>query len=191
MSKSVLSKFSCMQEGARAAGCGKCGKAADKRCGSCHQVSYCCPEHQKADWKEHRKVCCPFMVKYSDELGRYLVASRDLKERTLVIKEAPFTFAPYDQADEDEIGVDQAPMCLGCCCRMSDMPDARCSTCHWPVCSKACEEVNKFTFPNTHASLNPLILLPIMYLSSCPADSVKDSSSHDGRKMRRNNSSIN
>ena len=55
-------------------------EAAEKQCGSCHQLSYCCPEHQKADWKEHRKVCAPFIVKYLDELGRYLVASRDLKE---------------------------------------------------------------------------------------------------------------
>nr|CAI5824243.1 unnamed protein product [Callosobruchus analis] len=42
--------------------CAVCQKEATQKCGSCHGVYYCCREHQKADWKNHKKVCRPFKV---------------------------------------------------------------------------------------------------------------------------------
>jgi hypothetical protein len=38
--------------------CKVCGELEKtKRCGRCKVVAYCGKEHQKADWKEHKKVC--------------------------------------------------------------------------------------------------------------------------------------
>ena len=28
-----------------------------QKCGACRSVSYCCKEHQTADWKDHKKEC--------------------------------------------------------------------------------------------------------------------------------------
>ena len=38
--------------------CKVCGKTdAIKRCAGCMVVGYCGKEHQKADWKTHKKIC--------------------------------------------------------------------------------------------------------------------------------------
>ncbi|KAI1297191.1 Programmed cell death protein 2 [Halotydeus destructor] len=43
----------------KTATCNICGCWADKKCGSCHQVSYCSRSHQILDWKDggHQVVC--------------------------------------------------------------------------------------------------------------------------------------
>ena len=35
--------------------CGICGEVSKQRCGGCNQ-GYCCVEHQRQDWKEHKKT---------------------------------------------------------------------------------------------------------------------------------------
>lgn len=42
--------------------CVVCQKAAFHRCGGCSKIAYCNKEHQKANWKEHKKICRPFKV---------------------------------------------------------------------------------------------------------------------------------
>jgi len=38
--------------------CNLCGCVGDKLCSSCHNVRYCCKEHQATDWKNgHKKQC--------------------------------------------------------------------------------------------------------------------------------------
>lgn len=38
--------------------CQVCGKTAGvKKCGGCLVVGYCNKEHQRSDWKEHKKMC--------------------------------------------------------------------------------------------------------------------------------------
>ncbi|KAF4512820.1 hypothetical protein G6O67_000158 [Ophiocordyceps sinensis] len=45
--------------------CKVCGTTADvRRSGRCHAVAYCGKEHQKADWKVHKKAC----VRREDDL---------------------------------------------------------------------------------------------------------------------------
>lgn len=38
--------------------CNLCGCYGDKTCSSCHNVKYCCKEHQTIDWKYHHKKEC-------------------------------------------------------------------------------------------------------------------------------------
>jgi hypothetical protein len=37
--------------------CGICSNPADKLCGICKSIYYCCREHQTEDWKRHKKEC--------------------------------------------------------------------------------------------------------------------------------------
>uniref|UniRef100_A0A061SFL9 Mitochondrial splicing suppressor protein 51 n=1 Tax=Tetraselmis sp. GSL018 TaxID=582737 RepID=A0A061SFL9_9CHLO len=43
--------------------CNHCGKEASLRCSACRQVSYCCQEHQQADWKRHKPACLYYRAK--------------------------------------------------------------------------------------------------------------------------------
>lgn len=56
-----------------------CGKEALQRCSGCQAVFYCSREHQKSDWKQHRLNCRAYRVEQTLNLGRHLIACRDLK----------------------------------------------------------------------------------------------------------------
>lgn len=64
---------------------------------------YCGEEHLKI----HRpgQYCLPFKVAYSPQVGRYLVASRDIKPLELVL---------WDMAAAVGPGADSVPVCLEC-----------------------------------------------------------------------------
>jgi hypothetical protein len=38
--------------------CNVCSIPASHKCAGCEMVRYCCRDHQKADWKSHKAVCC-------------------------------------------------------------------------------------------------------------------------------------
>ncbi|CAB9514118.1 expressed unknown protein [Seminavis robusta] len=38
--------------------CALCGAPATKRCSRCKLAWYCSPEHQKQDWKRHKRTAC-------------------------------------------------------------------------------------------------------------------------------------
>lgn len=56
-----------------------CGKEAVQRCSGCQAVYYCCREHQRSNWKEHRSNCRAYRIEETLNVGRHLIASRDLK----------------------------------------------------------------------------------------------------------------
>lgn len=76
-----------------------------------------------------------YEVRSCKELGRYLVAARDIQPREIIIREDPLISGPTDR------GPKEIPVCLGCCGVMFENPINRCSICHWPVCSVDCQEV--------------------------------------------------
>ncbi|XP_054267865.1 histone-lysine N-methyltransferase set-18-like isoform X1 [Macrosteles quadrilineatus] len=107
--------------------CVVCRQKGPLTCSSCKTVSYCSKEHQKHDWPKHKQQCKPYEVKVSKELGRYLVASRDLVAGEVIMEEAPVVAGPKL--------ADPSPVCLGC---LRPPGHARCDQCGWPVCSPMC-----------------------------------------------------
>ncbi|XP_013180259.1 PREDICTED: protein msta, isoform A [Papilio xuthus] len=75
----------------------------------------------------------PYKVASSDELGRYMVATRDLQPGDLVLTERPLVFAPKAMLDPEA----QMP-CVGCYKPVFTDIGERCAKCGWPVCSGNC-----------------------------------------------------
>ncbi|XP_035788785.1 SET domain-containing protein SmydA-8-like [Anopheles albimanus] len=74
----------------------------------------------------------PYTVKRSDQVGRYIVASKDLKAGEAIISEVPpLVVGPCAESD---------PVCLGCHRMLfeAESPQIRCNDCQWPICSPAC-----------------------------------------------------
>ncbi|KAH1015916.1 hypothetical protein HUJ04_007226 [Dendroctonus ponderosae] len=71
-----------------------------------------------------------FKVEKSETVGRYAVASEDLKPGDVIFSETPFAYGPKS---------DSSCLCLGC---HSPVDCAYlCSTCSWPVCGPECEQL--------------------------------------------------
>ncbi|XP_001601934.2 SET domain-containing protein SmydA-8 [Nasonia vitripennis] len=108
--------------------CAVCSKAATTRCGSCKLAFYCGKEHQREHWPRHKTSCRAYEERENQELGRHLLATRDLKPDDLIISEAPIVWGPSSHVEER--------VCVGCGVR-----DAvcRCPNCAWPACRLACD----------------------------------------------------
>lgn len=111
--------------------CGVCGTAAKLRCGGCSNVHYCCRDHQRKHWAQHREECRPIKQIESPQDGRYLVASRDLAAGQLVLNESPVVCGPTGTC---------FPLCLGCHSAITDLEAFRCPGCFWPMCSPECHQ---------------------------------------------------
>ena len=86
--------------------CAYCHIQANQRCTGCHETFYCSREHQKMHWRKHKNQCCAFKIcSDNEELGRYIIATRDLKPGELILAEAPTVIAPMAVTP---------PVCLAC-----------------------------------------------------------------------------
>ena len=77
-----------------------------------------------------------FKVKRNDKLGRYMVATRNLKPGEVLFREFPVVHGPKMLSH---------PICLGCHKALTPKSPKgnfyRCSRCSWPLCSKQCENL--------------------------------------------------
>lgn len=115
--------------------CAVCQTVTDKKCTACWDVYYCCTEHQRADWKQHKLLCAKFEVRQSEELGRYLVATKDIKAKSVVYVEKPIAMGPKWSIDKTMLN----PMipCVGCLTPVM-VNGLSCPKCKWPICSYEC-----------------------------------------------------
>lgn len=67
------------------------------------------------------QVCC------DDTLGRHLVATRDIKQGEVVLREAPLLQGPSQVT---------GPVCLGCLQGISQHNSEPCDKCGWPLCRR-------------------------------------------------------
>ncbi|XP_045774597.1 SET domain-containing protein SmydA-8 [Maniola jurtina] len=74
-----------------------------------------------------------FEVHKSEELGRYLVAARDLTPGEVIVTELPLVFGPKAMIDPEA-----SMPCVGCYKPVFTDIGERCSRCGWPVCSGNC-----------------------------------------------------
>ncbi|XP_034834632.1 SET domain-containing protein SmydA-8 [Maniola hyperantus] len=117
--------------------CEVCQKPANQTCGGCKLVYYCSKDHQKHAWKEgHKFQCRSYKIEHSDIIGRYMIATRDIKQGEIILKEKPAVSGPR---------ITCTPHCLSCNRKLEpiqieDKLDFyKCSKCNWPMCNLNCE----------------------------------------------------
>ncbi|KZC11057.1 Protein msta, isoform B [Dufourea novaeangliae] len=138
------------------AGCPICGDRLNAilRCSGCGQQVYCGKDHQRQDWPRHRSVCQAWEIHESPELGRHLLASRDIGQGDLIITESPLVWGPALHTDQR--------VCVGCG-KECESTDIRCKICLWPACDRDCSGlVDK----NRHG-LECLILVKARIIPRC------------------------
>ncbi|XP_015519883.1 SET domain-containing protein SmydA-8 [Neodiprion lecontei] len=107
--------------------CAICEKLATLRCSNCKAQFYCTKQHQKDDWSRHKTACRSWEIRENRELGRHLLAARDLDAGDLVVCEPPLVWGPVPHSLER--------VCVGCGSRQAH---SRCPGCTWPACSPRC-----------------------------------------------------
>ncbi len=89
--------------------CAECGKLATLRCSACQKVAYCSSDHQKIHWKSrHKSQCCPYKLVRDPkrpELGRFVIATRDIQPGEVIMEEPPVTVGPKQYS---------SIICIGC-----------------------------------------------------------------------------
>ncbi|XP_045451337.1 SET domain-containing protein SmydA-8 [Melitaea cinxia] len=118
--------------------CEVCQKPASQTCGGCKLVYYCSRAHQKLGWKEgHKSKCCGYKIQYSEELGRHMVATRDIQQGEIILREKPAAIGPK---------ISCKPHCLSCGLKLEpiqkddELDFYKCSSCNWPMCGVDCEK---------------------------------------------------
>eukprot|EP00095_Tigriopus_kingsejongensis_P012266 maker-scaffold394_size185225-snap-gene-0.22 protein:Tk12266 transcript:maker-scaffold394_size185225-snap-gene-0.22-mRNA-1 annotation:"hypothetical protein DAPPUDRAFT_2393" len=113
--------------------CQVCAVPAALRCSACFLVFYCQQEHQKSDWKAHKKICAkPFQIKDDEIVGRYMVAARDLQAGQVILREKPCLLGP--NLEESDL------ICVVCYRVLTPRGFLTCKLCQVPVCSVQCSQ---------------------------------------------------
>lgn len=81
-------------------------------------------------------------VKVEDggHVGRHLVATHDIEQGEILIKEDPLIWGPSQIT---------LPVCLGCGANVNQNNSTSCTKCGWPVCDQECQNSPDHT-PECH-----------------------------------------
>jgi len=109
--------------------CFLCSKPSSYVCEVCGLVEFCSKDHERVHRPEN--FCFPFKVELKPDIGRTLVATRDIEPLELIMWDSPAALGPR---------MGGLPVCLECLKPAKN--DSFCSKCGWPVCNKECEEGN-------------------------------------------------
>jgi hypothetical protein len=96
----------------------------------------------------HHQAYHPSSVRIDERPRRQLIATRDIAEGEVILRETPLIAAPSAKEfptkrspkDKDSKGSKFACLCLGCYKNVTSL--YKCSKCGWPVCDKECEKVS-------------------------------------------------
>lgn len=95
-----------------------------EKCQYCGLVSFC-PDHKTLHRPDN--YCYPYKAMYDAELGRHMIATRDIRALELVESEYPLVTGPY---------IKTSPQCLTCFRLLSG--NFRCEDCNFPMCGQDC-----------------------------------------------------
>nr|XP_018904096.1 PREDICTED: protein msta-like [Bemisia tabaci] len=84
---------------------------------------------QDSEINGHVSAKLPYQILEDKDLGRHVVATRDMEVGEVVLEEMPLVMGPA-QATE--------PVCLGCLNALQKGQIEECERCGWPVCSQKC-----------------------------------------------------
>ncbi|XP_076636714.1 SET and MYND domain containing, arthropod-specific, member 5 isoform X2 [Colletes latitarsis] len=115
------------------------------KCSGCKQQGYCSKDHQRRDWPRHKLICKAWEIHESPELGRHLLASRDLNPGDSIISESPLVWGPNIHTFQT--------VCVGCGKQCSF--DYTCLMCLWPACQINCPGL---TDKNRHGLECPFLM---------------------------------
>lgn len=108
-------------------GCELCGAAASLRCSKCLTTYYCCKEHQRSDWKDHKKFC--FDAKqFKDEKTICAKVKPSSQECFMLVSGVIKSTKSRYGGDEDQVGlVDvRVPITADQLVRFTDSPSHAC-----------------------------------------------------------------
>uniref|UniRef100_A0A0K2U0Z8 Protein msta, isoform Alike [Acyrthosiphon pisum] n=1 Tax=Lepeophtheirus salmonis TaxID=72036 RepID=A0A0K2U0Z8_LEPSM len=137
--------------------CESCKKETTKKCNGCKKVFFCSRQCLQNNWKFHKGFCKSFAYKieHSNEMGKYIIANRDLKEGEILWKEAPLSYGPT---------ADTIPICLNCYAPVNG--SYKCKKTGWPFCNPECRKA---------ASKNPEVVIPLQTEAEVVIDSYDSS----------------
>jgi len=118
--------------------CGFCLSPCSLLCSNCKKVSYCSKNHQKFDRKNHKPLCFPVKLQWSESFGNHLLATRDIKPGEVILADNPLVVGPRSNLPKS------AQICLGCCNLIPANTSYECPYCHWLMCHADCHTV-RFT----------------------------------------------
>ncbi|CAH0725452.1 unnamed protein product, partial [Brenthis ino] len=97
-------------------------------------------EESKIKQDELKKDLC-YEIKHSDVMGRYVVATRDIKPGEVIIEAPALAVGPCSGC---------GLICLGCYRELDETSLTQCSGCKWPLCSSSCSGLGKYTGHSTY-----------------------------------------
>ncbi|XP_050347758.1 uncharacterized protein LOC126771738 isoform X2 [Nymphalis io] len=89
--------------------------------------------------KPKQDLC--YEIKHSDAMGRYVVATRDIKAGEVIIEAPALVVGPCSGC---------GLICLGCYRELDETNLTKCVGCKWPVCSSSCQGLGKYTGHSTY-----------------------------------------
>uniref|UniRef100_A0A1A9W9S4 MYND-type domain-containing protein n=1 Tax=Glossina brevipalpis TaxID=37001 RepID=A0A1A9W9S4_9MUSC len=117
--------------------CKICAAETKNNCSNCKQIYYGSTEHQKQDWKSHKRNCLPFKMVINSQLGRHLVTTRNIKLFEVVMKETPSLRGPSQATP---------PVCCGCLNIIEPSNYTNCELCGWLLCGRECKQKSEHKY---------------------------------------------
>ena len=94
-------------------------------------VQYCGQVCKELHYPPEKESPWPIVVKYKSEVGRYIIASRNIEAGEVIFAEEAFALGPAH---------DSLPSCLNCFKVANPEDGYLCPKCHLPVCDEMCAE---------------------------------------------------
>ncbi|KAJ0174415.1 hypothetical protein K1T71_009523 [Dendrolimus kikuchii] len=97
------------------------------------------PKEEPSEASLQETLC--YEIKRSDIMGRYVVATRDIRAGEVIIEEPALAVGPCTGC---------GLICIGCYRELDDNNLAKCQGCKWPMCSSKCPGQGKCTGHSTY-----------------------------------------